>query len=164
MNNLNTLQSTSKRTTLLTVLCILSFISGGFSILSNFFVVSLWEQIPQIVSMNPLSEQFHLNEMMETTFSNELRPMYITMLILNMVSIIGVSLIWKLKELGKHFYIAAQVCLLIAPMIWIKPFVFPFFDALITIIFIFLYLNEFKKIKNNQTSTDDFTEDSSQEE
>lgn len=158
MENTYDYQPQKQRTTLLTVLCVLSFIGGGLIILSNFFVLSLWNKIPEIIATNPFAEQFGMNEMIESTFSADKKPMYITMLILNIVSICGVSMIWKLKDLGVHFYIAAQICLLIAPMIWIQPFSFPFFDFIITALFIFLYITELRKIKKTVFIEDDFSD------
>lgn len=147
MSDLSRLSEKPKRTTLLSVLCILSLIGGALSAISYFFVVTAWDQIPEIMASNPFADQFGFNTLMENYFSPEKKPLYISILVLNCFSIIGVSLIWNLREVGLHFYLAAQIFMLIAPMIWIKPFSFPFFDVLITAVFIYLYFNEMKKIK-----------------
>lgn len=149
MNELEKMNAKQKRSTLLSIVCILSLIGGGFSIISYFFAVSMWNQIPEIMASNPLADQFGFSEMIESYFSPEKKPLFISILVLNVFSVIGVAMIWNLREIGLHFYVAAQIALLIAPMIWIQPFSFPFFDVLISAIFIYLYFREMKKVKQS---------------
>jgi hypothetical protein len=51
---------------------------------------------------------------------------------------------WRLKKVGFHFYAAAQIALVLLPMIYIKGFPLPVIDGLMTALFIVLYFKHYK--------------------
>ncbi len=121
------------RPKLLTVLCVLSYIMGGVASLSYFMIFSMYSEImPQLAEA---SDQFPGFEM----FLGAGRSFFLTGFVLYFISIIGVSLMWRFRKAGFHFYTGAQVMILLMPLFYIQDFLFPFFDGVLTLLFILLY-------------------------
>lgn len=123
---------------LLTVLCILSFIGSGMSSFSFLMVYSSYNEVMPM--LKELGENFPGMELFFSAGKN----FFLTGFVLYFISLIGVSLMWRMKKAGLHFYIGAQVMILLLPVLYIDDYPFPFLDALITGVFIFLYSRFYK--------------------
>lgn len=123
----------STRPTLLNVLCILSYIAGGIASISYFAFYSAYEEMMPMVK--EMSEQFPTVKI----FLGAGKSFFITGAILYFISIIGVSLMWRMKKAGFHFYTGAQIMILLMPVFYLNNAPIPFLDGLITVAFIMLY-------------------------
>lgn len=152
-----------QRPTFLTVLCILTFISTGWGILSGLFSLftkNLFNgdmQMDQFNSMNgdnysPFISQL-IGSTMEMLQASVIYGTQINLcnLVLAIITLIGAIQMYNLKRLGFYLYVAAQVLML---------FIWPYFagfsmivvmsmtvSALFTTIFIILYALNFKYMK-----------------
>ena len=136
----NTFQTPAppKRPQILTVLCILSFIGSSMSGFSFFMVYSAYDEVlPQ------LQEYAGKFPGMEYILSAP-KGFFLTGFILYTFSFFGANLMWRLKKVGFHFYAAAQIALVLLPMIYIKGFPLPVIDGLVSALFIVLYFKHYK--------------------
>lgn len=105
----------AKRPAFLTVLCILTFIGAGFSILSELVVLFLPSSF-----MDGMSSQFaemlgeEKAEEIVTSFTlaSKLAPYQ---LILSILSLTGAIMMFQLKRMGFYLYTLAQVLLVVLP-------------------------------------------------
>lgn len=126
---------------LLSVLCVLTFIGSGISSVSFLMVYfSYQEVIPLIYE---LSEAFPGVEL----FAKAGKNFFLTGFILYFLSLFGGLLMWQLRKPGFHFYTAAQIMIVLLPVVYIKGFPFPFLEASVTAIFILLYSRFLKIMK-----------------
>ena len=129
----------TNRPQLLTILCILSFIGSGIGGFSYFMMyASYYEILPMLEEM---SEQFPVVSM----FLNTGRTFFLTGFILYFLSIFGVSLLWRMRKAGLHFYAGSQIMLLLMPLFYIETYPIPYFDGAITIFFIYAYTRFYQK-------------------
>ena len=121
------------RPKLLTVLCVLSYIMGGVASFTYFMIFSMYSEImPELAKAG---EQIPGAEL----FLSASRNFFLTGFILYFISIIGVSLMWRFRKAGFHFYTGAQVMILLMPLFYIQDAPIPFFDGILTLLFILLY-------------------------
>jgi hypothetical protein len=121
------------RPKLLTVLCILSYIMGGVASLSYFMIFSMYSEImPELAEASEQMPAFKV-------FLSASRNYFLTGFILYFISIIGVSLMWRFRKAGFHFYTGAQVMILVMPLFYIQNAPIPFYDGVLTLLFILLY-------------------------
>lgn len=127
-----------RRPWLLTVLCILSFAGSGLSAVSGLFVFINHQIIHQVFTDEALSEYGMQLEL----FRSIPRQFFLLAALLNMVSFVGVRLMWKLRRPGFHLYAISQILIIIISTVYIyKPSdIFPGFDLMLTTLFILLYL------------------------
>jgi hypothetical protein len=117
----------------LTFLCVLSFIGSGLTGFSFLLIyLSYDEAIPMILEFGGVIPGVEL-------FATAGRGFFLTGFILFFLSFFGVSLIWRMRKAGFHFYAASQIMALFLPVIYIKDFPFQFTEAIITALFIFFY-------------------------
>lgn len=148
-----------KRPTLLTVICILTFIGSGWGILYNLFSLfragmmdANFHMEQYSTMMGELENQgapafFHnlLNSSMEMIQAGfvHAREMAIINLILGVISILGAILMFQLKRLGFYLYTAAQILLLFVPSYFVGFSIVVvlqmFFLGVISFVFIILY-------------------------
>lgn len=126
------------RPQMLTVLCILSFIGSGIAGLSYFLMWTSYHEILPL--LEEMTEEFPVFEM----FLNTGRNFFLTGFILYFLSFYGVSLMWKMRKAGLHFYIGSQIMILIMPLFYITDYPLPFLDGVITLVFIYLYLRHYR--------------------
>jgi len=132
-NNPESQPQAGERPKLLTVLCILSYIMGGIASLSYFMIFSMYSEImPDLAKASEEMPAFKV-------FLSAGRNFFLTGFILYFISIIGVSLMWRFKKAGFHFYTGAQVMILLMPLFYIQDAPIPFFDGVLTFLFILLY-------------------------
>jgi hypothetical protein len=123
----------SARPQMLTVLCVLSYIGSG---LAGFAFFSIWSVYHEV--MPALAEQEVLLPGMEYLISAG-RNFYLAGFILYFLSFIGVSLMWRMRKSGFHFYTGAQVMVTLLPVVYIDGFPFSFLEWMVTALFIILY-------------------------
>lgn len=152
-----------QRPTFLTVLCILTFVSTGWGILSgvfSLFTKNLFDGNMQMEQFNSMSGENHspfISQLMGSTMEMlQVSVVYGTQinlcnLVLTVITLIGAIQMYNLKRLGFYLYVAAQVLML---------FIWPYFagfsmilvmsmivSALFTTIFIILYALNLKYMK-----------------
>lgn len=130
-----------RRSDLLTLLCILSFIGSGIAAFSNLVLLITYDQMDQVL------QDFNFEmEAMNLLLSGG-KSFFLSGFILYMVSLIGVFAMWRLKKIGFHLYTAAQLFILILPIVMIPNFQFSIPGMLVTAVFIFGYATQIKFMK-----------------
>lgn len=134
-----------KRPQQLTLLCILSLVGGGLSLLSNLFLYSSFDLIKEYFKDG--ATQKILGTEIDMGFIISINPdFFLWQMMLFSFSIYGVILMWKFKMNGFHIYSVSQVLILIIHEIYIPSLPFPFFEIALTIIFILLYFKNLKQV------------------
>lgn len=138
-------QGELKRPPQLTLLCILSFIAGGLSIIGNLYIYGFYDQLITLIKEGNIPQFF--GEDVDYSFLAEISQTYFLWLVLlNVSSVFGVFLMWKFNPIGFHVYTLSEILILIVPEIYIPGRPFPFFDILITLVFVLLYFKNLKLI------------------
>lgn len=132
------MSETTKRPELLTLLCILTFIGSGTSFIANFLLFFMIDQVKEVISQQ---ETFSfLGSEVDFSFIINIQPLFfLIQASLYIVSIYGAFQMFQLRKQGFHIYTIAQVILLIVPKIFIPVLPFPFFELMVSTVFIFLY-------------------------
>lgn len=130
-----------KRPVLLTVLCILTFISTGFSILGCLVIPAAPDLIMLLVQQN---KELTPQEIEQTSIViNAGWPYYLALLMLTLLSLSGAILMLRLKRNGFHFYTIANILLFFIPIVWLgMPF--SLFAAFFPAMFVGLYAMHLK--------------------
>lgn len=127
-----------KRTDVLTILCILSFTGSGLAAFSNLVLLLTYDEL------GPLLEEMNFNVEAFKLILSGGKSFFISGFFLYVISLAGVSAMWRLKKIGFHLYTAAQVFLLLLPVVSIDDLPFSFPGLLITSAFIFGYFSQLK--------------------
>lgn len=130
-----------KRTDLLTVLCILTFIGSGLAAFSNLLIYLSYEEMLTIVDENGI-EIPGFDIMMSGG-----RKFFITGFVLYTFSWVGALQMWKLRKIGFHLYTGAQIFILLLPVIMIASYRFSIFNLLFSAAFIAGYAINLKLMK-----------------
>lgn len=138
------------RPELLKILCILTFIGSGLSLIANlimFMTIGIVRKYYENGMFDFLSEDMELSAL-ELLLSA--KPMFfIFQVIFLALSIYGAYLMWNLKKAGFHFYAIAQIILLILPQIFLPGLPFPTFELIISLIFVTLYAKNLQYMVEN---------------
>ncbi len=112
-NTLQQLPTTSpKRPTLLTVLCILTFIGSGMNMFSSLVIAGFYDIFVEIA--HEFAEKFKLPGIDQLL---EAKPMFFLVSgICYAGSVVGAILMMRLRKAGFHVYTIFQILLVIAPM------------------------------------------------
>jgi hypothetical protein len=130
-----------RRSDLLTLLCILSFVGSGIAAFSNLVLLITYDQMDQVL------QDFNFEmEAMNLLLSGG-KSFFLAGFVLYMVSLTGVLAMWRLKKIGFHLYTAAQLFLLILPVVMIPNFPFSVAGMLVTAVFVFGYATQLKLMK-----------------
>jgi hypothetical protein len=124
-----------QRPTLLTVLCILTFIGSGMNLFSSFMIAGFYDLFVQISP--EIAKEFKWSGIELLTEANPLFFLFSGLFYIG--SLIGALFMFFLKKIGFHIYTIAQILLVIAPMYF---FHLPGPGTLILLVsglFIFLY-------------------------
>ena len=148
--NLDSNQAVAKRPAFLTVLCILSFIAAGFSIIGGLLlglgkgaVEASGGSTEISTNMEGIStEGAAAIEAVNAAFS---WPYMITSMVLVIVGLIGVIKMWKLQKSGFYIYVGTAVAGIILPLVF--GMAFAVFGTVITIGFIVMYGLNLKHMK-----------------
>lgn len=134
----------TKRPTFLTVLCILTFIGSGLSLISNLFWVLFYEPLMDVLSQNP-------NEMFQEVYNSLLttsRWLFFVDLMLCISSVFGAIFMYKLKRIGFHLYTVSNILLVLTPVFFTEDQGINFLGLIfISVPFIILYGLHYKHLK-----------------
>lgn len=129
-----------KRPELLRVLCILTFIGSGLSLVSNSIMFMV------IGTVRDYYEQGKFDYLILDMDTNVLEILlsvnasfFLFQGALFALTIYGAYLMWNLKKLGFHIYTIAQISILILSQIYMPELPFPTFELIISLIFVTLY-------------------------
>ncbi len=134
-----------KRPELLKILCILTFIGSGLSLLSNtimFFTIDIIRQYFEAGQFDFLAKDMDIS-VLEILLSTN-ASYFLFQAILFTLAGYGAYYMWHLKKLGFHIYTIAQILLLILPQVFLPNLPFPTFELIISLIFITLYSKNLK--------------------
>ncbi len=145
----NNIKTKKQRPSQLSLLCILSFIGGGLSILSNLVIYSVFDQIKIYFEDGELQNFFGTE--IDMGFLLNINPnFFLLQIVLFSFSVYGVYLMWNIDFKGFHIYSVSQVLLLIVPEIFIPSLPFPFFEIALTVVFILLYFKNLKEVEKEE--------------
>lgn len=132
----------------LTIICVLSFIGGILSFISNLGIYAAYPELLQAIEEGAFLELPGIDmELVFDLLKTSGRSYYLFVTIAYMVSIYGVYKIWNLKKAGIHFYAIAQIILLILPLIFIDSNLSVLPGLIFTAAFIYIY-TRYLKIMN----------------
>ncbi len=137
--------STPTRPELLKILCILTFIGSGLSLVSNsimFLTIDLVKGYYDNGDFDFLSENLNL-EAIELLIGVS-RSYFIFQAMAFATSIYGAYMMWNLKKIGFHIYTIAQITLIIMSQIFLPNLPFPLFEIMISLVFITFYARNLK--------------------
>ena len=133
------------RPELLKVLCILTFVGSGLSLVSNsimFMSIDIIREYYENGMFDFLAEDMDTGAL-ETLLSIN-ASYFIFQAFLFALTIYGAYSMWNLNKVGFHIYTIAQILLLILPQAFLPELPFPTFELIISLIFITLYSKNLK--------------------
>ena len=131
-----------KRPTLLTVLCILTYIGSGLNAFSNLMVFIFFD-----VSMKFGAEMVKAFKLPGMEMFLSAKPEYFAVTaVINAIAVAGALRMWQLRKQGFHIYTVSQILLILAPMYFFKLPGPDFFSIVIGGIFVLLYGSNLKKM------------------
>lgn len=133
-----------KRPTFLTVLCILSFISGGLGSLSALITPIFSDIMIEFLKNSPNYDETLMEETIMLLRAGW--GYYLITFVFAMCSLVGVFFMWKLKKIGFHFYALSNLGLLFAPMLMFDMAI-SWAGIFLTASFILLYAVNLKFMK-----------------
>lgn len=155
-NNEQFLNPKPQRPTMLSVLCILSFINGAWNALYNFCFFGMYNSFNKILADDDMMEK--MSGMMSSAqyeasmsaykmlFSID-RVYYLLNSLLYIGSFVGVAMMWKMRKTGFHVYAIAQILILTAAALFFygPAGSSPWMDVIMTALFITWYFTFYKK-------------------
>jgi len=145
----NVYENVVKRPTGLTVLCVLTFIGSGLSILSYLLCFFTYDMLPNMMLLYAESLGGSLGEVYENAaemFTNTARYAFLLMTIPFLTAIVGAGFMLKMRKLGFHLYVVGQILIAGFRML-ILQWEFDMSGLLISILFIALYAIYLKKMR-----------------
>ena len=130
-----------KRSDLLTILCIFTFIGSGLAAFSNLFIYLSFDEMITII------EDYEVDIPGFDMMMSGGRRFFITGFILYTFSWVGALQMWKLKKIGFHLYTGAQIFILLLFIIMVPSYTFSIFSLLFTAVFIAGYAINLKFMK-----------------
>ncbi len=130
-----------KRSDLLTILCIFTFIGSGLAAFSNLFIYLSFDEMITII------EDYEVDIPGFDMMMSGGRRFFVTGFILYTLSWVGALQMWKLKKIGFHLYTGAQIFVLLLPVIMIPSYPFSIFSLLFTAVFVAGYAINLKFMK-----------------
>ena len=128
-------ETKSQRPTLLTVLCILTFIGSGMNLFSSLVIAGFYDVFVEIA--HEFAEKFKLPGI---DILLEAKPLFFLVSgIFYAGSVVGAILMMRLKKTGFHVYTIFQILLVIAPMYFMHLPSPGLPEMLFSGLFIFLY-------------------------
>lgn len=122
-----------KRPTLLTILCILTFIGSGMGTFSFFFMSVAYdlliEQLAVLYANIP-----EANFLIEAP-----RHFFVISFVLSAATLAGAIFMWNLRKVGFHIYTSAQLAYLIVPLLYFGGETNPLLNVIFTALFVYLY-------------------------
>lgn len=133
-----------KRPIILTIVCILSFISAGLGCLSAIITPLFSDIMIDFLKSAPGYYETAMNEAI--TILQAGWGFYLISFTLGLGSLTGAILMWKLKKMGFHFYALSNIGLLLAPMLMFGMAI-SWAGIFLTASFILLYATNLKFMK-----------------
>ena len=132
-----------KRPTFLTVLCILSFVAAGFSIIGGLVMGAGSAMVNSDAVQDAMASDPNAAANMEQASAAMAEAGLSTGAIwlgvaLTLIGLIGVIMMWKLKKTGFYVYTGAQVLGIVSPMFMGGSISFGFM-TIVSVLFIVLY-------------------------
>jgi len=133
-----TTEHPEKRSDLLTVLCTLTFIGSGMSMVANGILFLSIDALKELLEKQ--STYSMLGTEIDMSFLLDISPVFFLLQSLTLLaSIIGAAQMWNLRKTGFHLYTISQILLLILPKLFIGGLPFPTLELMISASFIYLY-------------------------
>lgn len=126
------------RSSILTLLCVLTFIGSGLGTFTFIMVYMSYDEV--MLAFEEVEKQFPQLE----AFFHGGPKFFLTAGILYFISLMGAIQMWQLRKIGFHMYAAAQIFLLIVPVAIIDTSMISFVEVLITFGFIAGYFSQIK--------------------
>ena len=137
-------EKSPKRPVILTVLCILTFISAGMGIVSSFVTPLLSDLIVDFLKTTPTMDQAMKDESLLLLQAGW--GYYMVTLVLMAGPLTGAILMWNLNKKGIHFYAIANLGLLFVPTLMLGISI-SWVSIMFTSFFIALYASNLKLMK-----------------
>lgn len=129
-----------KRPTLLTVLCILTFVGSGMNLFSSMIIAAFYDTF--VLVLQEFASKFNIPGIEMIT---EVRPLFFLVSgIFYLGAILGAVLMMRMKKAGFHLYTIFQILLVITPMYFMHLPTPNFLDVLFSGTFIILYSTQLK--------------------
>jgi hypothetical protein len=135
-------QTDPKKSQLLTILCILTFIGSGLNTFSSLFIAAFYDTF--VVVAEELSEKLNLPGL--DLLLSASPAFFLTTGLLYFGSVTGALIMWRLKKIGFHIYTIAQILLIIAPMYFMNLSSPSIVELLFSGLFIILYSTQIKQM------------------
>jgi hypothetical protein len=135
-------KSKEKRPTLLTVLCILTFIASGLNAFFNFFFFIFYDACMKVLA--EMVKAFKLPGM--ELFLSAKPEYFAATAVINALAVAGALRMWQLRKQGFHIYTVSQILLILAPMYFFKLPGPDFFSIIVGGIFVLLYGSNLKNM------------------
>lgn len=143
-----------QRPTLLSVLCVLTFIGSGISAFSN---AVMWLSLPKlkeiVLTTGLYDSYFAMFPELETQFMTMMevpRFFYLTSAIFYIGSVAGAVWMWNLKRKGFHLYTISQCILILISMLMMPNQGIPWGGILWTGLFVTMYATNLKYMNPQQ--------------
>jgi peptidoglycan/LPS O-acetylase OafA/YrhL len=147
-NPFNTAENRQKRSTLLTIFLVLTFIGSGLNFASYTYVTTSFQSVVEFVEDLAYDDDMagfaSILEQSVKMFERVGANYFGILALLSLISLVGAFFMWKLNKLGFHFYASAQIIMLFIPMIFAVEKFPGLFGTAITALFIWIYARELK--------------------
>jgi len=132
------MNETKNRPELLTVLCILTFIGSGTSLLANGVLYLMFDQLKELIEQQSVFSL--MGSDVDLSFLLDIKSgFFLSQLLIYALSLYGAVQMFQLRKIGFHLYAIAQIALLIIPKIFVPNLPFPFFELMVSAVFVYLY-------------------------
>ncbi len=165
MHGVGEIESTSTKSNMFAVLCILSCINGVFNIMSEVVGLLTIDNSSDIkdslnIELKNLDNvKMGLGEFVRALFSSitdvieYMRVLSVMEILSSILVLVSIYLMWNLKKIGLSIYIISQLILVFAPVVIIGFNFFVglsmIFNLFLSILFIILYTVSIKRIRIN---------------
>jgi len=122
-----------QRPTLLTVLCIITFIGSGLSTFSYLMFSVIYDLLMDQLSVTAASMP-EINFMLEAP-----RSFFVVSFVLSAASVTGAIFMWNMRKIGFHIYTVAQLIYLVVPLLYFGGETNPLLNIVLTALFVYLY-------------------------
>lgn len=126
------------RPELLKTLCILTFIGSGSSLIANGFLYLMFDKVKEVIEQQ---EAFiFMGSELDLSFLLDINStFFLLQSSFYLLSLYGAIQMFNLRKIGFHLYAIAQIVLLIIPKVFIPVLPFPYFELMVSGVFIYLY-------------------------
>jgi hypothetical protein len=132
------------RPSMLSVICILTFIWSGLVLFNNLCCALFYEGFKKNIPTMKLPAIYEeLRPALMQLFSNG-RLFFIAGFVFSFFSLLGAVKMWKLQKIGFHFYTISQIILLMLPLLFVKGAGFQGYEFFITAMFVTMYATHLK--------------------